>query len=284
MLEVKQISPPMIDNVLRFLSSKEETSQFLINNLKEHGPALSDHPNSGNYKALVENKTSIRGVFCLNKRGNLLAQIDCLYNPNSIIEECLKEKFEVKGFIGDWDTIDPLFRSYKERNPSFKATYNSKEILYRYVFQESEQVLRKNDHVRFLESNDFNQWHPLNLAYRKELNIPSDLTEQQNKDLFISRTKNKCWWGYFEKRNLISIAALNSTGETIGQVGGVFTIKGKRKQGYSKATVLHLLRDCRDMHRHSKSILFTGETDIPAQKLYESIGYEKIGYYALILS
>lgn len=29
--------------------------------------------------------------------------------------------------------------------------------------------------------------------------------------------------------------------------------------------------------------LFTGEADIPAQKLYESMGYQRIGSFALIL-
>ncbi len=32
-----------------------------------------------------------------------------------------------------------------------------------------------------------------------------------------------------------------------------------------------------------KNILFTGETDLPAQKLYESMGYKRIGPFAVIL-
>ena len=45
----------------------------------------------------------------------------------------------------------------------------------------------------------------------------------------------------------------------------------------------HLLKDCRDLHGHNKNILFTGEADIAAQKLYESLGYKRIGSFALIL-
>ena len=83
--------------------------------------------------------------------------------------------------------------------------------------------------------------------------------------------------------NLVSQASLNSKGDTIGQVGGVFTRKEARKRGLAKKTIIHLLKDCQLIHQHHKSILFTGETDIPAQKLYESIGYTKIGYFGLIL-
>lgn len=116
---------------------------------------------------------------------------------------CLTEPFPIKGFIGAWPVLAPIFEKFCAENPQFK---------------------------------------------------------------------------------LNSIAGLNSKSDEIGQVGGVFTPKEKRKHGYAKATMLHLLKDCRDFHGHAKSILFTGETDLPAQKLYESIGYERIGHFALILS
>jgi hypothetical protein len=44
-----------------------------------------------------------------------------------------------------------------------------------------------------------------------------------------------------------------------------------------------MLKDCRDLHGHVKSILFTGETDYPAQRLYESMGYQRIRFFGLIL-
>ncbi len=118
----------------------------------------------------------------------------------------------------------------------------------------------------------------------KELNLPIDLTIDQMRASFKVKVKNKVWWGLFDKDQLLSRAALNSNGDKIGQVGGVFTPKKFRKNGYAKKTMLHMLKDCIEIHKHTKSILFTGETDIPAQKLYESIGYKRIGEFALILS
>ena len=73
---------------------------------------------------------------------------------------------------------------------------------------------------------------------------------------------------------MLSRAGLNSKGRTIGsQVGGGFALPQYRQQGLSKAIMFHILKDCRDRHGHTKNILFTGEENIPAQKLYESMGY-----------
>jgi predicted GNAT family acetyltransferase len=82
---------------------------------------------------------------------------------------------------------------------------------------------------------------------------------------------------------MVSMANLNSSNERTGQIGGVFTLKEQRQKGYSRATLLHLLKDCREIHHHRKNILFTGEEDFPAQKLYESIGYERIGFFTIVI-
>ncbi len=71
MYKVKKVSSHDISNVKKFLNKFEQTSQFLINNLKMYGPNLSDHPNSGNYKVLTEDNQII-SVFYLSRRGNIM--------------------------------------------------------------------------------------------------------------------------------------------------------------------------------------------------------------------
>ena len=116
-----------------------------------------------------------------------------------------------------------------------------------------------------------------------ELSLPNEFSAEQLQRNFEAQAAKQVWWGMFRGQELVSRTALNSRGETIGQVGGVFTPKKYRQQGCAKAVMLHMLKDCRDLHGHTKSLLFTGETDIPAQKLYESIGYSRIGSFAIIL-
>ena len=271
------------DEALLFLKRYEESSQFLINNLREYGPKVGEYPYSGNFK-IIKEKNQVVGVFCLAKCGNLYAQANHANYTEFILESCKREPFPVKGFLGPWDILSPLFECYKIENPSFKPSFQSKEILYRLPLEPKDIRFSHHQEVRLLVRNDFSDWLPLRTAYMKELGLTSDMAPDQVKIRFEKSTQNKIWWGLFRGGELCSIAGLNSKGENIGQVGGVFTPKPKRQLGLSKATMLHMLKDCRDLHGHTKSILFTGETDIPAQNLYESIGYDRIGHFALILS
>jgi len=123
----------------------------------------------------------------------------------------------------------------------------------------------------------------VSLPSRREVRERAAVGSAQTYGVNRSTNRSTAWWGLFIDGEMISRTALNSNGEKIGQVGGVFTPKSKRQKGYAKVTMLHMLRDCRDLHGHTKSILFTAETDYPAQKLYEAIGYQRIGSFALIL-
>jgi predicted GNAT family acetyltransferase len=147
-----------------------------------------------------------------------------------------------------------------------------------------DSTLRHDPRVRLLELWDFVQWNAFSTAYTEELKLPNELDEEKKRKDFETRIAERVWWGLFLDGEMISRTALNSKGEKIGQVGGVFTPKSMRQKGYAKITMLHMLWDCRDLHGHTKSILFTGETDYPAQKLYEAIGYQRIGSFALIMS
>ncbi len=37
-----------LELAFEYLNAHEDSAQFLINNLKAHGPRLTEHPNSGN--------------------------------------------------------------------------------------------------------------------------------------------------------------------------------------------------------------------------------------------
>jgi len=264
-----------------FLARFEDTCQFLINNLSQHGPRLIEHHNSGNFKMLLEGEQVV-GVFCLTRRGNLLAQttIDA---TDIILNSCRQESVALKGFSGAWPTIAPIVAKFRAYTPDFKPTYDDQEFLYSYVLVADDPRLKHDPRVRFLEERDFEQWFVHSGLYLTELKLPNQLTFEQSRRDFAAQVQRRVWWGLFDGETLLSRVALNSNGETIGQVGGVFTPRELRQRGYAKATMFHMLKDCRDLHGHRKSLLFTGRTDIPAQKLYESMGYKRIGDYALVM-
>lgn len=270
-----------IAEVRGFLARHEESAQFLINNLREHGATLGEHKNSGNFKALRVG-TEIVGAFCLARRGNLYVQTSSPL-PEMVLDACANEPIQLKGFVGDCGSVEPVYRLFKERSPSFVASYESKEILYSKRLYAGDPGMMRDARVRLLSATDFPRWIELRRAFLLEVGLPNDGSDQEMRSDFEHGVASGCWWGLFEGEELCATTALNSTGEAIGQVGGVFTLKQFRQRGLAKALMIHMLRDCRDTHGHTKSILFTGETDYPAQKLYESIGYRRIGYFALVL-
>ena len=273
---------PPLESCMKFLKKYEDSAQFLINNLREYGPRLRTHHNSGNFK-IIKSGNEIKGVFCLTRRGNLIAQseINC---TEAVIESLTSEPITLKGFIGDWQTLEPILNRYRELHPDYLPTYESKEILYSYVLTKDDSNLRHDARVRFLEERDFQQWLAFSKAYMSELSIPDELSDDQKRSDFTQQINNRIWWGLFDGDSLLSRVALNSKGESVGQVGGVYTPRNQRQKGFAKTAMFHMLKDCRDLHNHKKSILFTGETDFPAQKLYEWIGYKRVGSFALVLS
>lgn len=276
---------PLTDTPLAmaFLKRHEETSQFLINNLRDRGPRVTDDPYSGNFK-VIKSENQIVAVFYVARCGNVYAQAETDQYTDLILEGCKAEPFSIKGFLGAWSILAPIYEKFQAENPEFKPSYKSKEILYRLTLSKNDPQLRRHPEVRLLTGADYGAWLPLDNAYLEELHLTDHVTVEQVKSRFERSTQDRTWWGFFKNETLISMARLNSKSNQIGQVGGVFTPKEARMRGYSKATMLHLLKDCCEIHGHTKSILFTGETDIPAQRLYESIGYDRIGHFALILS
>jgi GNAT superfamily N-acetyltransferase len=66
----------------------------------------------------------------------------------------------------------------------------------------------------------------------------------------------------------------------IVQVGGVYTPPNLRSHGYGRAVVAASLLDAR-AEGYEKSVLFTGISNIPAQKAYVALGYNQIGTYRI---
>ncbi len=281
-MDIQNVTLASMDQCFAFLNKHEDSSQFLINNLREHGPKLTAHHNSGNFKT-VKSGDEVKGVFCLTRRGNLIAQLD-LNCAEAVVDSLKSEPVALKGFIGDWKSLEPVLTLYRKLHPDYLPTYESKEILYSYALTANDSKVQHDPRVRFLEERDFPQWLIYSKAYMSELSIPDKLSDEQKHSDFTKQIKNQIWWGLFDGESLQSRVALNSKGETVGQVGGVYTPPNLRQKGLAKAAMFHMLKDCRDLHQHKKSILFTVETDFPAQKLYEAMGYKRIGLFGLVLS
>ena len=280
---IRHVTDSDLERVRSFLERHVDTSLFLLSTLAALGPRLGHHLNSGNFRR-IEEKGEIVAVFCLTRRGNLLVQAGGRIDlAEQIFEACEGEPIEVRGVVGEWPMAEALWKLLRA-DPRFETTHNLKDVLYRLMLRDTVGPMPETPSVRLLDAADFVQWERLNADYFAELSLPLQATIEQRRNDFIMRVRSGLWWGAFDDSyELVSIAALNATYGALGQVGGVYTHPGFRRKGYSYAVMQMLITDCRHRLAFDKLVLFTGEDNMSARKLYESLGFEPAGAFGLLL-
>lgn len=277
---VETVTSSSQHEMLNFLKEHENYTLFLLGNFENYGATLTDAPYSGNFK-LIRSQGQVVGVFCLTRKGNLLIETILRESIFDIVlNVCHQELISLKGVVGNWDFCEPFWKYLKDKKIIQKEVFTSKEILYSIVLNKHNFL--PQDNVRLLTEADYIQWKPLRLDYLIEEGLPNDLTDKQLFNQFLEKTERKIIWGLFLENSLVSIADLNAKALDLGQVGGVYTMPNFRQRGYSKSVMQQLLLDAKEIHKIRKMIIFTGEQNFPAQKLYNSLGVSQIGYFALL--
>jgi len=279
---IDPVSDNNLTEVKAFLEKYRETSLFLLSNLEAHGSSLSDELNSGNFKCL-KSPEGLQGVFCLTRRGNLLAQTegDCTVE---ILEACQEEEILIGGVLGEWETAQSLWEELLSRDSSLQTTYQSKALLLSLSLSSQPRgpLLPGGIVVRTLEAGDFKEWDPLIQAFAAEEGLPLAGTPEQRQRLFEAQATKGYVWGLFSDDQLLSIADYNARYGATAQVGGVFTQPLYRRLGSSRAVIKTLIVDSVKRHSIDLLILFTREDARGPLRLYKSFGFEPIGYYGLL--
>ncbi len=278
---IRKVTEFNLQNSKTFLEAHIETSLFLLSNLAELGPRLGENLNSGNYRC-IEEDGDIVAVFCLTRRGNLLVQTDERNDlVNEILRACEDDLIRIEGVVAEWQIAQALWVSLCA-NPEFQPTYTSKGVLYRLILADDPTPSATDETVRYLVASDFEQWKPLYTAFLLEEGLPVQGTSEQLRVNFTRQTDAGHWWGAFEGSQLIALVGLNASYGGVGQIGGVYTLPEKRRKGLARSAMGKLLTDVRDRHHLEKLILFTGESNVAARGLYESLHFKPIGYFGLL--
>ena len=279
MMQIERVADQR--EAIGFLKAHEDYSLFLLSNLETYGLALGDPSYSGNYK-LVRDGGKVIAVFCLVRAGKLLIQSersDRLFFE-AVLQSCLEDNIPITGMLGEWNFCSTFWHYLKEKGIIGSETYVSKEVLY--AADLSQLLLKPENNVRLLQIDDWEQWIDLRMAYIEEMKLPLQQSMDEIREEFERDVAMKIAWGLFLQEELVSIADLNAKAMDLGQVGGVFTVPQHRKKGYSSAVMRQLMHDAKHLHNLRKLIIFTGEDNISARKVYESLGVAAIGYYALL--
>ena len=284
MLQVVPLNEIMMPKAMHLLLQFGESSLFLLNNLREHGPRRSQHPNSGNFRCVVDANDAVHAVFCLANRGTLLAHGDSLEDYTSLIVQDLTDNsIPLKGFIGPWEMIAPLSKAYGTLHPEFVPTLSRREAMMTANLT-GRIILPNHPSVRLLTPQDFSDWLAVHTLYLEEEVIPQNISIEQQQKLFKERCQKKHWWGSFDGTQLTGIASLNAHFESLAQIGSVFTMPSHRRKGVAKAIINRVISDVSLIHRVTSISVFTSEENTPAQKLYAGLGFKHAGIFGMILT
>lgn len=277
MKQLQIIESPSREELLPFLLAHPQYTLFLLDNLEQHGPKVTNHPNSGNFYLLRQFNQDV-ALFSLTNRGILL--LHSTLAPNTLLPYLTKslaqESTPLRGMIGAWELCSSLWDHLVQSHSK-----TSKEVLY-----EIPLISPSSPHtqVRLLQPDDFPLWLPMHQAFLGELGFPDQLTSDQRRVEFFQLTTKKQIWGRFEEGALLSIARLNAKAHSFGQIGGVYTAPTHRRQGHSLAVLETLLYDAKALHKLSKLIVYTAEKNTSANRLYKSLGALPCGHLALLFT
>ncbi len=181
--------------------------------------------------------------------------------------------------MGEWEFACVLWNLLKQKKIIERETFTEREILY--TLDVEKTAYTSEPDVRLLRTSDVDAWIQLRMAYTKEMGLPGNNIEDTRTE-FFTKTTQLITWGLFFERKLIAIADLNAHFSDVGQLGGVYTIPAFRKKGFSTRLICHLIHDLKTIHRIRKLVIFTGEHNYAARRVYESMRIEPFGYFALL--
>lgn len=280
---IRHVTDSDLEPVRAFLEGHVDTSLFMLSALAALGPRLGSHLDSGNF-SLVEAGGEILAVFCLTRRGSLLVQAAGRVElAGQILEACRTDPIEVRGIVAEWSMAEALWKLLRA-DPRFEPTHCLKDVLYRMTSNGAPPTVDRHTNVRALAAGDFLQWERLNSAYFAELSLPLQAILEQRRADFTVPLRSGLWWGAFDQGDeLVSIAALNATHGSLGEVGGVYTRPSHRRQGLARAVMQCLIEDCRERLSCRELVLFTAEGNSGARRLYESMGFRPAGAFGLLM-
>lgn len=271
---------PVLDT---FLLPYAESSMFLIGNMRASGLVDNGQAYTGTYAAAFEDERII-GVVAHYWNQNLIFQapvhLDLLWR--AAVEASQRP---VAGLIGPNDQVSAV-KEILQIDES-KIQFDELENLYSLRLKD----LRIPDELssgklrgRQIAPHDLELLTQWGVAYSVETLGDID-TPQLWKRCRMSAEgslNERRTWILEDGGKPVACSSFNAAIKEAVQVGGVWTPPELRNRGYGRSVVAASLLDAR-CEGVEKSILFTGEGNLTAQKVYAALGFERIGKYRLML-
>lgn len=108
------------------------------------------------------------------------------------------------------------------------------------------------------------------------------INDAHNRDMFVGMIADQRLWVLVRNDQPVAMSNFSAALPDTVQVGGVYADEAQRSQGHGRSVVAGALLDARDAGA-TEALLFTEMDNVPAQRAYESLGFEQVGDYAMVV-
>jgi RimJ/RimL family protein N-acetyltransferase len=263
----------------RFLSPLLDSSMFLLANARKGGLEDSGQPFQATYAAAFE-EGRIVGVAACSWLGSMAIQAPREL-PGVVGEAVRASGRQVTAMIGPYDQAVAACAAIGRTPRSLE-----RELLFGVDLADLEVpgALRSGDVVcRPARRDELDLLAEWRARFIVETNVEREGPDLRSRArismelLFADRSL----FVLTRDDALVSMAAFNARVAEAAQIGGVYTPPGLRSRGYARCAVAGALLAVRASSVR-RGLLFTAESNAPAQRSYQALGFRRIGDYGLL--
>ena len=286
-----------------YLLPIEQKCVFLSQLVRKHSPDIyiildknPDNSNNSDKSSQLINLQNVLGVFYLNK-----SLFHCFKDTSKIniadftplfYEILTQNQASIKNISGEKDGTDfflEVIRNLSENPDStFTKKFNVKQIndyklmvLPHQQFQDS-QKLYNDDFIMRCTENDMENLFEIERNYlQDEVAVRGQKVSDAEVSMRLRQIlKNQLYFALISDDRIVSKAYTNAIGKNWIQIGGVYTLFQFRQNGYAALTVSTLCK--RILQAHKNISLFVKTKNLPAQQLYQKIGFTFHSDYKIV--
>lgn len=281
-IEIRTLLPGDEARLSAFLETRAESSMFLRSNLATGGLADTGAPYTGTYVGAWQGDRVV-SVAALFWNGNLMLQAPEQLAPILAHLSGLAVR-PIRGMLGPYAQAAEARRLLGLADaPTQKDSHEDlfaldlADLIPPAPLADGRWVARRT------RDEDLPQVKAWRLAASLESSSVADTPELRAEvEEFVERCHREgVWWVLEDAGRLAAMSNFNARIPDTVQIGAVYTPPEQRGKGYARASVAGSLLAARQ-DGASRGILFTGKTNLPAQRAYRAIGFRIVGDYALI--
>ena len=286
-----------------YLLPIEQKCVFLSQLVRKHSPDIyiildnnPDNSNNSDKSSQLINLQNVLGVFYLNK-----SLFHCFKDTSKVniadftplfYQILTQNQASIKNISGEKDGTDfflEVIRNLSENPDStFTKKFNVKQIndyklmvLPHQQFQDS-QKLYNDDFIMRCTENDIENLFEIERNYlQDEVAVRGQKISDAEVSMRLRQIlKNQLYFALISDDRIVSKAYTNAIGKNWIQIGGVYTLFQFRQNGYAALTVSTLCK--RILQAHKNISLFVKTKNLPAQQLYQKIGFTFHSDYKIV--